>query len=173
MHREVRKAEEIAVGNGEALGDDRVVSINYKTVTFVGVEMCAVHCVTKKKGRDKVDGRIGDVESIVEEQNAVRDVKFNGAHAGGVNGLATNALDGVGLYGTHGFEIVNKGRDVACSSCIDDEGEAGTNTGGGHGCYGKGRRDRIDECVRKGGRSGGRDVRKGEADAMGKIRGIV
>ena len=173
MHREVRKAEEIAVGNGEASGNDRVLFIDYKTVTFVGVEMCAVHCVTKKKGRDKADGRIGDIESVVEEQDAVRGAKFNGAHACGVNGLAADALDGVGLYGTHGFEVVNEGRDVACSACINDEGEAGTNTRGGCGCCGKGHRDRIDECVRKGGRSGGRNIGKGEADAMGKIQGIV
>ena len=120
-----------------------------------------------------MDERIGNVESVVEEQDAVRGAKFNGAHAGGVNGLAADALDGVGLYGTHGFEIINEGRDVACSACIDDEGEAGMNTEGGCECCGKGRRDRIDKCIRKGGRSGGHDVRKGEADAMGKIRGIV
>ena len=44
---------------------------------------------------------------------------------------AADALDGVGLYGTHGFEIVNKGRDVACSACIDDEGRQGRTPEGG------------------------------------------
>ena len=67
VYGKVREAKEVTLRNGDATGNDRVLLINYETMALIRIKICVIHWFTKKKGRDKPDRRVKDIESSVEK----------------------------------------------------------------------------------------------------------
>jgi hypothetical protein len=148
VHGEISESEKVPVGDGFAAGDNGVVFVDDETMAFMGVEMRAIHGSTEKEGRDEANRGLGNEEGVFENKGAVRGSEFNSSHASGVDGLASDASDWVGLYRAHVSEIRNEGGDVASRAGINNEREAPRSIKG-----------RI--AYARGGKSGGNGMNKG------------
>jgi len=102
---EVGKNKKFAICEGSAFGNDIVIGVRNETVALVRVEVGIVVGISKEKDGDKLNGRIGNVEGIIEGQAAGGCFKYDGSHTKRINRHSPKALDWMQSDGADGFKV--------------------------------------------------------------------